>query len=72
MNHEALGAAFVTQTIVESSSSLRDTIEKHAKKHEYGTLATIWQRCIAKVSPRSAVSRARKRCSGTIIPIKTP
>jgi hypothetical protein len=40
MNYEEVAAAILTRTIVESSPSLRDGIEKRAKKHEYTAIAT--------------------------------
>jgi hypothetical protein len=40
MDYEAVAAAILTKTIVESSPSLRDAIEKRAKKHEYNSIAT--------------------------------
>lgn len=40
MDYDAVAAAILTKTIVESSPSLRDSIERSAKKSEYTAIVT--------------------------------
>jgi len=61
VSHDAVAAAILTKTIVESSPSLRDALERHAKKNEYGAMRPTWPFYTTRSSEPSPLGSRRTR-----------